>query len=474
MRYKIKTKKIMNIAQINAELTVFLEKNGCSVLSDLSQNDQARMKSLFEKATLLIHASSNQEVLAEFSSFLERIHPYIEQEDLINTVRIAQEKIGIIKSKEIQTHATAEETPSRVIETENVTTLADSNFSRSISSFSEIRIELPEETSIEKFKEDVFTIPDYEFNIYIDNKKIHLQGEWIDHEQEGTPPTKEVKNAGAFGRIFLAIDPITQQKMAVKVAKPSAASGALEREAEALLAMQNAEHVVGAYVAGFAEGILFAVMEYIDGPTLLDRLMNPRLPSLAFQEKMSIILDIAKGINEIHQAGYIHKDIKLENIILQKVPNQRTEKARVVDFGCARKQNESTRYFQGSLMYMPPEVLSMALEKEDQIELYEKIDPKLKGVHTTAVDIYSFGVVLYAVLLEELPKILSSFNRERLFNNVPIPIIAFNRYSNVLTKKGKENLSKATGILMSLLPEARPPIQEIQKFLETFLPPSKF
>lgn len=59
--------------------------------------------------------------------------------------------------------------------------------------------------------------------------------------------------------------------------------------------MGNAEYVVGASHVGFAEDMLFAVMDYIEGPLLVDRMMAEDLPPLTLKEKMGFISDVVKG-----------------------------------------------------------------------------------------------------------------------------------------------------------------------------------
>lgn len=106
--------------------------------------------------------------------------------------------------------------------------------------------------------------------------------------------------------------------------------------------------------------------------------------------KVRIVVEIAHAMNYLHKNGIIHRDLKIENIMLNSV-----FEVKIVDFGLIRIHeifndeysflNESMSYNVGTLAYMSPEMLN---EQE----------------YDYKTDVYSFGVVLFFIFYGKLPK----------------------------------------------------------------------
>lgn len=333
------------------------------------------------------------------------------------------------------------------------------------------------EIEAEDFKSNFLNRPNYEFDITINGKRLHLQGGGV-ADQDG-----RLENTGTFGRIFKAIDPDTGKLLAIKVARPSSTErfASLQEEAKTLLAMKEANYVIGASVVGFEDDLMFAVMEYIEGPTLIDRLCDKTLHPLNFKEIISIFLDIAKGIEELHALGFAHRDIKMENIILQSIENPDTQvvstRARVVDLGFAKKDADKVRLFEGTPPYLPPEILSCSFKNNPGI--FNQIPAELKKPHTTAVDIYSFGALMYMALQRSMlnsPLEDSDEMNQRLFSDFQVPENAFEHHN--LDRDILEALQDFIGVsinseedsnhCMSQKPENRPNITDVIVTLKTW------
>ena len=129
----------------------------------------------------------------------------------------------------------------------------------------------------------------------------------------------------------------------------------------------------------------------------------------SFDEKMTVRLgmDIAQGLRDCHNAGIIHRDVKPENIFVNKVGN-----FKLGDFGISRNApgSHDVLSFKGTLAYMAPEV-------------YRMLSTDARS------DIYSLGMVLYQCLNDNrLPFVPSKFSpfdietaRQRRFAGEPIP-----------------------------------------------------
>ncbi len=116
---------------------------------------------------------------------------------------------------------------------------------------------------------------------------------------------------------------------------------------------------------------IFISMSYYEGETLRDKLKNKTIDQNDIE---SIILQIAKGLEEAHNNGIIHRDIKPENIFITK-----HNEVKILDFGVAKIDGDysviDTEKVKGTIAYMSPEQISG-----------KQID------HRT--DIWAFGVLL--------------------------------------------------------------------------------
>lgn len=129
------------------------------------------------------------------------------------------------------------------------------------------------------------------------------------------------------------------------------------------------------------------VMEYCSGGNLVERLRaTPR--GLEERAAAEIALRLLSAIYYIHQRGFVHRDIKLDNIMYEnRLPGA---EPKLIDFGfaCKVKKGEELihgRY--GTLSYMAPELL----------------DTKEKGPYESSVDLWSVGVTIYTLLSGRKP-----------------------------------------------------------------------
>jgi len=159
-----------------------------------------------------------------------------------------------------------------------------------------------------------------------------------------------------------------------------------EKEAAALATLSH-PNIVSIVDKGKAGETYFLVMEFIDGASLREMIRSPQLDSGG---ALKIALDICKAIDYAHGRGVIHRDLKPENILFDE---QAGRIPKVSDFGLAsfidadnsRFNLTETHVSMGTLSYMAPE---------------QRIDAK-SADHRA--DIYSLGVILYELLVGELP-----------------------------------------------------------------------
>jgi len=193
---------------------------------------------------------------------------------------------------------------------------------------------------------------------------------------------------GGMATVYLASDVKLGRQVAIKALPPSTRSflGSGRFQREVLTAAQLSHpHIVPLFEADEAEGILYYVMEYVEGESLRERVA--REGPLPVGEALRITAQVADALQYAHQQGVIHRDIKPANILLSKNGH-----ALVTDFGIAKllqdqssDQLTGTGVTLGTAEYMSPEQASGA----------RRIDVR--------TDVYALAAVLYEMLAGEPP-----------------------------------------------------------------------
>src|SRR5437867_12033260 len=128
--------------------------------------------------------------------------------------------------------------------------------------------------------------------------------------------------AGGMGEVYQARDTRLDRIVAVKISAEQFTER-FEREARAVAAL-NHPHICTLYDVGPN----YLVMEYIEGPTLAERIRAGAIP---LEEALPMARQIAEALEAAHEKGIVHRDLKPANIKLT------TEgKVKVLDFGLAK------------------------------------------------------------------------------------------------------------------------------------------
>ncbi len=194
---------------------------------------------------------------------------------------------------------------------------------------------------------------------------------------------------GGMGVLYLAIEPGLERRVALKLIAPEAAADEVfaRRFAEESRIAASIEHpnVVPIYAAGEEAGIPFIAMRYVAGSDLGRRLAREgRLePGVA----AALIAQVGNGLDAIHAAGLVHRDVKPANVLLGQTGGD--DHAYITDFGVARNvATESgltqTGRFVGTLDYVAPEQIS-------------------GGQVDARADVYALGCLLFKLLTGEVP-----------------------------------------------------------------------
>ncbi|HEX3240422.1 MAG TPA: protein kinase [Solirubrobacterales bacterium] len=194
---------------------------------------------------------------------------------------------------------------------------------------------------------------------------------------------------GGMGILYLAIEPGLDRRVALKLIAPEAAAEEVfaKRFAEESRIAASIEHpnVVPIYAAGAERGIPYIAMRYVAGSDL-GRRIN-REGRLEPEQAVALIAQVANGLDAIHAAGLVHRDVKPANVLLSG--EEGSEHAYITDFGVARNVATNsgltqTGRFVGTLDYVAPEQIS-------------------GGTVDARVDVYALGCLLFKLLTGEVP-----------------------------------------------------------------------
>jgi eukaryotic-like serine/threonine-protein kinase len=193
--------------------------------------------------------------------------------------------------------------------------------------------------------------------------------------------------AGGMGEVYRGHNIQTHDPVAIKIVLPEFAQDDLilelfRKEARILNHLHH-EAIVRYYVFSIdaALGLPFLVMEFVDGPSLAQRIKEGPFDTASVA---TLQRHLADGLEKAHQAGVIHRDIAPDNVIL---PEGRVDRAKIIDFGIARSAAAGGGtllggQFAGKYNFVSPE----------QLGLFD-------GNVTNRSDIYSLGLVLAACAL---------------------------------------------------------------------------
>ena len=206
---------------------------------------------------------------------------------------------------------------------------------------------------------------------------------------------------GGMGAVYRGRHLNLDIDVAVKCLKPELVGGddqfvvRFRREARAA-AQINHQNVIRVFDVAEDQGLHYLIMELVQGETARERVA--RKHTLGVGEALEIVYGAALGLSEAHRKGFVHRDIKPDNIMISS-----SGQVKVADLGLAKPQVRDdhasllsgTNVVMGTPQYMPPE----QWESTSQV--------------TSAADVWALGATLYYLLVggeaiqkDSLPKIM--------------------------------------------------------------------
>lgn len=189
---------------------------------------------------------------------------------------------------------------------------------------------------------------------------------------------------GTYGKVKLAVEKSCGEQVAIKyIKKTKIVDGAdlarIRREIQILSSLRHS-HVVNIREVFEKKDKIVLVMDYAQGGELYDYLN--KMGRLGEWEARRIFRQIVSAIHCCHQNGIVHRDLKLENIILDDAGN-----VKIADFGLANYYSHSSLLstFCGSPLYASPEIVNG------------------RSYYGPEVDVWSLGVILYTLVYGSMP-----------------------------------------------------------------------
>jgi len=203
-------------------------------------------------------------------------------------------------------------------------------------------------------------------------------------QQVGPYQVVGVVGAGGVGFVYRAVD-ADGAAVALKVVKPELADDVtflrrFSREARIAQGIQH-DHVVPVLGVGEVDGVPYMAQKFIGGGTLAQ--LIERQGRLDAATTVRICRQVASGLDALHRAGIVHRDVKPDNILLED------ESAYIADFGLVKDTKGGTMLTAagqalGTIDYISPE--------------------QIRGEDVTpATDVYALGCVAYACLVGAPP-----------------------------------------------------------------------
>jgi len=202
--------------------------------------------------------------------------------------------------------------------------------------------------------------------------------------QFGPYQLHELINTGGMAEIWIASN-AKSETVAIRKLHNKSRFNFLEKKrflqgCEVLAHIHNHQNVIGYISHGKISGQPYLEMEYLESSNL--KLLFARSDPLLEENIGNILIDMAVGLEHVHDSGYIHRDFKPENIIIS-----RNASLRLIDFDLAIPKPEKPvkmKHNPGTPAYMAPEQL-----------LRQPLDHR--------VDMFAYGVAAFELLTNQKP-----------------------------------------------------------------------
>ena len=175
----------------------------------------------------------------------------------------------------------------------------------------------------------------------------------------------------------------TSKPVAVKVLTEQMAIGRALIEVDALTALAGNTNILQLVETVAENDRMYIVTDFVDGGDILKYMQDRGCRPLAEEEARRLFRELVFALDAVHRSGWVHRDIKCENVLLSAA----RDRVIIADFGFAGKWSPYSQLNEpfGSLHYSSPEIVTA------------------RPYFGPEVDVWSLGVVLYALCFGRLP-----------------------------------------------------------------------
>jgi serine/threonine protein kinase/Tol biopolymer transport system component len=206
--------------------------------------------------------------------------------------------------------------------------------------------------------------------------------------------------AGGMGEVYRARDTRLERTVAIKILPAEFASdpdlrARFEQEARAIAALDH-PHICALHDVGEQDGVLYLVMQHLEGETLQQRLARTKGP-LPVDQALTIAIEIADALDKAHRGGITHRDLKPANIMLTK------SGAKLLDFGLAKLRGATAPISMSGMTRLATTTPNTA-QGTILGTVHYMAPEQVEGREADArADIWALGVVLYEMLTGTRP-----------------------------------------------------------------------
>jgi len=279
--------------------------------------------------------------------------------------------------------------------------------------------------------------------IILDNQKTN-QVDFPHYKRVGDYLLGEKLGEGSFAKVRVGLHVLSREKVAVKIINKEKARKDpyvyknLRREGR-LLQRGHHKHVIGIYDTLETENNYYLITELICGGEMIDMVEGSR--GLPESQVRRYITQILSALQHLHRNGLVHRDLKVENLLLDENGD-----IKIIDFGLSNfmpgygenaagdRAGLATQC--GSPAYAAPELLA-------------------KRVYGPKVDVWSAGVVTYALLTGRLPFTVEPFKISSLYKKMVNG--EMNHIPSTLSKSCRDFIHR----VLTANPDKRPTVDEI-------------
>jgi serine/threonine protein kinase len=217
---------------------------------------------------------------------------------------------------------------------------------------------------------------------------------------------QELINSGGMAEIWLVTDgrgkPFALRKLKRELRFNLLARRRFLRGCEVLSKLNESEFIAGYVEHGKADGTYYLLMDYVEASNLKE--LFARQDPVLVENVAQILIDMASGLEHVHESGFMHLDFKPENVLVTRNGN-----VRLIDFDLAQPIPEKPVKLSknpGTPGYMSPEQLQ-----------HGPVDPR--------TDIFAYGVSAYEIVTNHKPfpgETPAEILAAQMDNSTPVPV----------------------------------------------------